>query len=466
MNSEPQSGAKPKHAWLTVERVEPKKRPAENRVSDFRATQLPYDENTASEQAGRCIQCPDPICVTTCPLHAPLVELMRLTADRQFKDAAELLFATHHIPEIASHTCVGGRACERACVLAGKTDPVPIRAITRFLLDYGWKHNLAEPAIEPPRQQRIAVIGSGIGGLVTADALSRKGYSVTVFDSRQNPGGRMMNGLPGFRVDKEMVERRIELLKQRGIKFHMSATFGEDVKLSQLRRDFDAVFLGFGRAEAVRLKIPGGALPGVYEAYPFVAQGAELPPVDVRGKRVVVLGGGDTAMDALRMAIRRGASEAICVYRRDEASLPADAEEYANAIEEGAQFEFNAQPMAIIGGRIVNAVRCLRTEPATNGGERRAEVRTIPGSEFEIRTDLVFVAYGFTAPQLPRGDDFEQLTVDSTGQVIVDSRRMTNLPGVFAGGSVVRGGAAPLSDVVADAREAAAAIDLYLSPGR
>jgi len=476
MNAKKTSGAKAKYNWLTVERAEPPKRPAAHRISDFQQTQLPYDENTASEQAGRCIQCPDPICESACPLHAPLVELLRLTADRQFDEAAELLFATHHIPEIASHTCVGGRLCEAACILSGKSDAVPIRAITRFLLHYGWKHGLAEPAVEPSKNQSVAVIGSGIGGLVTADALSRKGYAITVFDSRQNPGGRMMNGLPGFRVDKQMVERRIELLKQRGIRFRMGVAFDGDVKLSELRNEFDAVFLGFGRAEAVPLEIPGAELRGVYEAYPFLTQAAapfsaarrEKFSADVRGKRVVVLGGGDTAMDALRLAIRHGASEALCIYRRNLASLPADAEEYINAQEEGARFLFLSQPVAIVGHTAghVTAVRCVKMEPFDTDEQGRPDVRPLPGTEFEIPADVVFVAYGFTAPKLPPGDDFAKLSVDGRGQLIVDARRMTNLPGVFAGGSVVRGGAAPLSEVVSDARDAAAGIDRYLSPGR
>jgi glutamate synthase (NADPH/NADH) small chain len=342
----------------------------------------------------------------------------------------------------------------------------------RFLLDYGWKHGLAEPAIARSKDHSVAVVGSGIGGLVTADALSRKGYAVTVFDSRQIPGGRMMNGLPGFRVDKDMVERRIGLLKQRGIKFQMGVAFGAEVKLNELREKFDAVFLAFGRADAVTLQVPGAELRGVFEAYPFVLQSAEAdsepkpPPVDVRGQRVVVLGGGDTAMDALRIAIRRGAQEAVCIYRRDLGSLPADAEEFANAQEEGAQFIFQSQPVAVIGNSAgaVTTVRCARTEPGEPDGSGRPEILPVAGTEFDVPADVVFVAYGYTAPKLPAGEDFGRLAVDERGQLVVDAKRMTSLPGVFAGGSIVRGGAVPIADVVRDAREAAVAIDRYLSP--
>jgi glutamate synthase (NADPH/NADH) small chain len=474
MNPNSSPGWKAKYAWSEIDRAEPPKRPAADRVSDFRETAGAYDEATAREQASRCIQCPNPACVEACPLDTPIHELLALIADGQFKEAAELLFVTHSIPELASHVCVGGRLCEQACILAGKSEPVPVRALTRFVLDYGWKHGLAEPAVEHAKGQSVAVLGSGIGGLVTADTLSRRGYAVTVFDSRQKPGGRVMNGLPGFRVDKELVERRLESLKRRGIRFRMGITFGQDVKLSELRREFDAVFLGFGLADAMPLDVPGAELRGVYQAFPFVSQNAlpaggpaDQPSVDVRGKRVVVLGGGDTAMDVLRIAIRRGAAAALCLYRRDEASLPADAEEYANAQEEGARFMFLSQPVAVPGNAAgeVTHVRCIRMELAGPGGTGRPAVKPVAGSEFDVPADVVFVAYGFTVPRLPDSDDFAKLSLDGRGCLQVDANQMTNFPGVFASGSIVRGPAS-LSDVVRDARKAAAAIDCHLRARR
>ena len=368
MNPTIAPGAKAKYAWSDIDRAEPPKRPATDRVSDFRQTHLTYDEATARAQASRCIQCPNPRCVEACPLDTPIHELVALIADGQFKEAAELLFVTHSIPELASHVCVGGRVCEQACILAGKSDPVPVRALTRFLLDYGWKHGLAEPAVEHPKDQTVAVLGSGIGGLVTADTLSRRGYAVTVFDSRQKPGGRVMNGLPGFRVDKELVERRLEALKKRGIRFQMGVTFGQNVKLSELRREFDAVFLGLASPMPCRWTCPERSCAEFTSHFRMSARmrasPAGQPSVDVRGKRVVVLGGGDTAMDVLRIAIRRGAADALCLYRRDEACLPADAEEYEDACEEGARFLFLSRPVAVLGnaGGDVTHVRCVRME--------------------------------------------------------------------------------------------------------
>ncbi len=476
MNTSSVPGQKAKYAWSDIDRAEPPKRPAADRVSDFLQTHLPYDEATAREQARRCIQCPNPRCVEACPLGTPIHELLAMIADGQFREAAELMFVTHSIPELASHVCVGGRVCEQACILAAKSDPVPVRALTRFLLDYGWRHGLAEPALEPAKNQTVAVIGSGIGGLVTADTLSRKGYAVTVFDSRQKPGGRVMNGLPGFRVDKELVERRLELLKERGIRFRMGVSFGQDVKLSDLRREFDAVFLGFGLADAMPLRVPGADLKGVYQAFPFVIQNAQpacgpatgtkasQPSVDVRGKRVVVLGGGDTAMDVLRIAIRRGAADALCVYRRNEASLPADAEEYADALEEGAKFMFLSQPVAVLGNSAgaVTGVRCVRMEAGEPDNTGRASVKPVAGSEFDAPAEVVFVAFGFDVPRLPQTEDFAKLSVDGRGCLVADANSMTNFPGVFASGSIVRG-PMPLTDVVRGARKAAAAMDAWLA---
>jgi glutamate synthase (NADPH/NADH) small chain len=470
MNPSSSPSGKAKYAWSDIDRAEPPKRPATDRVSDFHQTHLPYDEATARAQASRCIQCPNPRCVEACPLGTPIHELLALIADGQFKEAAELFFFTHSIPELASHVCVGGRVCEQACILAGKSDPVPVRALTRFLLDYGWKHSLAEPALEHSTGQSVAVIGSGIGGLVTADTLSRRGYAVTVFDSRLKPGGRVMNGLPGFRVDKELVERRLESLKRRGIRFRMGVTFRQNVKLSELRREFDAVFLGFGLADAMPLDVPGAELRGVYQSFPYVSQNAlpaGQPSVDVRGKRVAVLGGGDTAMDVLRIAIRRGAAAALCIYRRDEASLPADAEEYEDAREEGAQFKFLSRPVAVLGNAagVVTHVRCIRMETGEPDPTGRHCVKPVAGSEFDVPADAVFVAYGFTVPRLPDSDDFGKLSLDGRGCLQVDANRMTNFPGVFASGSIVRGPAS-LSDVVLDARKTAAAVDSYLAARR
>ena len=473
-----------KYAWREIDRIEPPDRPVTDRVHDFQEITVPYDEATARAQASRCIQCPDPVCVQACPLDCPIPSLLGLVADGHFKEAAEQYFATHNIPEITSHVCVGGRVCEQACILAAKTYSVPIRALSRFLFDYGWKHGVAEPPLEPLNGRTVAVLGSGIGGLVAADALSRKGYKVTVFDSREKPGGRMMNGLPGFRMDKVLVERRIGLLKERGIEFRMGLVFGRDVKLSDLRSEFDAVYIAFGTADPISLDIPGSTLHGVYQAFPFVLQNAGVmgdagigqatlqitgaaaeTPESVRGKLVLVLGCGDTAIDVLRTSIRLGATEAMCVYRRDSDCMQTDTEEFANAQNEGARFMFLTLPVAVLGNTSgeVTGLRCIRMEKTEPDGTGRVGVRPMAGArEFDIPADVIFVAYGYTAPRPPNSDDFAKLVINERGYLQVDEHQMTSFPGVFAGGSIARG-PVHLVEVVKDARKAADAIDQYLA---
>ena len=351
-------------------------------------------------------------------------------------EAAELLFGTQSLPEFAAHVCVERRSCESACVLTQRSEPVPIGSISRFLLDYGWKHGVKEPPPAPATGQRVVVIGSGLCGLVGADALSRLGYEVTIVDEAPRAGGRLVNGLAGFKVDKAVIERRIESLKARNVRFRLGVQCGKDVTLAELRRDFDAVLFALGRTVAVPLDVPGAELPGVCQAYPFLLQhisGANLrtPPPEVAGRRIVVLGGGDTAMDALRIAMRRGAKEALCIYRRDQANMPADPKEHANAVEEGARFLYLSQPVGIIGNRKgeVEKVRCVRTQlGAPDASGRRAPER-VPGSEFEMAADVVLVAYGFVPPKLPPCADLAELTVNQHGRLVVDSRQRTNVPG-------------------------------------
>jgi len=468
MLSDPTPTRNPKYAWRDVARAETPKRAVSDRIADFRATSRPYDGATASEQAARCIQCPNPTCVEVCPLGTPIPDLMRLTADSQFREAAQLLFTNNSMPELFVHICAGERLCEAACVLADKSDPVPVSSIGRFLLEFGWSNGVFEAPVATFTGRRVAVVGAGLCGLVAADELSRKGHAVTVFDAYHKPGGRLVNGLPGFRVDRELIEKRVSLLARRGVKFRTGMICGRDLKLGELRRDFDAVFFGLGRANPIRLEIPGSKLRGVRQAYPFVLRNTsdvklETPPVSVHGKRIVVLGGGETAVDALRVAIRCGATEAVCLYRRAQHDMPAKPSEVANAEEEGARFRFFAQPVAIIGNEAgdVTHVRCVRTAPGGIDATGRRTAVPITGSEFDVPADVVLVAFGFEPPKLTQVDEFAQLKVDGRGHLAVDSRLMTNIAGVFAGGSVARG-PMPLVDIVRDARQAAESIDDYL----
>jgi glutamate synthase (NADPH/NADH) small chain len=462
----------PKYAWRDISRAEAPKRAVRDRIADFCAVYKSYDDATASEQASRCIQCPNPTCIDACPLGMPIPDLLRLTADRQFEEAARLLNSKQSMPELFVHICAAERLCEAACILSDKSEPVSISSIARFLLDFGWNHGIFDPAIGNPTGQHVAIVGAGLCGLVAADGLSRMGHTVTVFDAYQKPGGRLMNGLPGFRVDRELIERRVRLLSERGVQFRTGMVCGRDLKLGQMRRDFDAIFFGLGRANPVKLDIPGAKLRGVRQAYPFVLRNTsdialESPPVFVQNRRVMVLGGGETAIDAVRVAVRCGASEAICVYRRDISDMSASRREIENAIEEGARFLNFTQVVKIIGNSDgdVAQLRCIRTIPEEPDEYGRHKVSPIAGSEFDIPADVVLVAYGFEPPKLTQMDEFSELAFDEQGFLKVDSDLMTNLPGVFAGGSVVRG-SVPLVTIVSDSSRAAASIDRYLSAHR
>lgn len=464
--------SEPKYAWQQVSRESEHKRSAVERVADFLEIHGVFDEATAREQASRCIQCPEPLCVQGCPLSNRIPEWLALTAEGHFLEAAALLHSTSSLPEICAHLCPADAKCEGQCVVGGKSEPVSIRAIEQFLNNYAFENNQADTPPAPPNGFRVAIIGSGPGGLACADALSRRGYAVTIFDWRLVPGGLLVNGAPSFRLDRSVVNRRISLLEKRGVTFRLGVKLGEDLTHADVRRQFDAVYLALGARRARELSIPGHDLKGVLPALSFLVHTpatdgpSEVSPgIDVRGARVVVLGGGDMAIDCLRLALRAGAREAIGVYRRSEAELPCSVEEYRNALEEGARFEFLATPVAILGtrGRKVRGLRLARTELGHPGPDGRAMFSVRPESEFEIPADCVLAALGFDPSPLPDDTLFSELPRTDDGGLWVDDNLMTRESGVFAGGELVRG-PSPVLEVVRDARRAALGIHQYLQP--
>jgi glutamate synthase (NADPH) small chain len=305
--------------------------------------------------------------------------------------------------------------------------------------------------------------------MACADELAKLGYAVTVFDSQSRAGGLLVNGIPSFKLEKSVVERRLNLLRRRGVRFRLGVTLGRDISLAALRANFHAVFLAFGAQKPKPLAIPGAELQGVFDALPFLieknlAEVSSGPAVNVSQKRVVVVGGGDTAMDCLRTAIRSGAREAVCLYRRDLANMPGSRKEYANALEEGAQFSFLTNPVALLGdgdGRVAQ-VRCVRMELGEPDAQGRRKPRPIAGSEFIVPAEVVLVAYGFDPAPLPAASGPDEIALSAWGGVIVDARQMTNVPGVFAGGDLARGPSLVVR-AVRDGRKAAAGIHQYLT---
>ena len=458
-----------KHNWRYIARESPPKRAVAERICDFDEIYGLFDEATARAQASRCINCPDPPCAKTCPLGNRIPEWLGLTADGRFLEAAELSRSTSNMPEICSRVCPQERLCEGSCVLNARSEAVSIGAVEKFINEYAFAHGAVEAAVAMSNGRSVAVVGSGPGGIACADELAKLGYAVTLFESQSRAGGLLVNGIPSFKLEKSVVERRFDLLRRRGVALRCGITVGRDVPLSTLRAQFDAVFLAIGAQKPKQLDIPGADLCGVFHALPFLIQQNLREPsdgarIEIKGKRVVVLGGGDTAMDCLRTAIRGGAREAVCVYRRDLENMPGSRREYVNATEEGARFMFLANPIALSGngsGQVAEA-RCVQMELGEPDAKGRRKPRAIPGSEFTLPVDVVLVAYGFDPVPIFAAGNSDKIAINSWGGVVVDDNQMTSVPGVFAGGDLVRGPDLVVR-AVRDSRNAAAGIHKYLS---
>ena len=458
----------PKHNWRYITREMPPKRSATERVCDFDEIYDLYDEETVRAQASRCINCPDPLCRQGCPLGNRIPEWLALAADGRFLEAAEISRSTSNMPEICGRVCPQERLCEGACILNARSDPVSIGAIEKFINEYAFAHHGVNGVAAAPNGFEVAVVGGGPGGIACADELSKLGYAVTVFEAQKRVGGLLVNGIPSFKLEKRTVERRLDLLKKQGVIFRTGITVGRDVSLSILREQFDAVYLAIGAQKPKALGIPGAELDNVYDALPFliqknVGEPSKSASIDVFDKRVAVLGGGDTAMDCLRTAIRCGARETVCIYRRDFENMPGSRKEYYNALEEGAQFIFLANPIALVGtdNGAVTEVRCVRMELAEADAKGRRKPQVIPNSEFTIPIDVILVAYGFDPVPVFAAGNSDRIEVNKWGGVVVDSNQMTSVPGVFAGGDLVRGPDLVVR-AVRDARAAASGIERFL----
>jgi glutamate synthase (NADPH/NADH) small chain len=466
--SQPGKAWPAKHNWRYIDREMPAKREVAERVCDFDEIYGLFDEATAREQASRCINCPDPPCAQTCPLGNRIPVWLALVADGRFLEAAEVSRSTSNLPEICGRVCPQERLCEGACILNARSEPVAIGALEKFLNEYAFAHGGVDVTPVEPNGFKVAVVGSGPGGMACADELAKRGYAVTVFEAQSRPGGLLVNGIPSFKLEKPIVERRLDLLRKRGVIFRCGIKVGRDISLSDLRAQFDAVYLAIGAQKPKELKIPGADLRGVYDALPFLIQKnldeiSDEPLIDVAGKRVAVLGGGDTAMDCLRTAIRSGARETVCIYRRDLENMPGSRREYLNAIEEGARFMFLTNPTALLGNEngSVAAARCLRMELGEPDAKGRRKPREVAGSEFDVPVDVILVAFGFDPIPIFAAGNADNIEVNSWGGVVVDANQMTSVPGIFAGGDLVRGPDLVVR-AVRDSRKAAAGIHEYL----
>ena len=460
--------------FLDIPRTDPAKSAAEIRVQSFREIYAPYDAPGAAQQAGRCLACGNPFCEWKCPVHNYIPNWLKLIEEGNLFEAAELSHKTNSLPEVCGRICPQDRLCEGACTLNDGLGAVAIGSIEKYITDEalkaGWKPDMSHVQ---PTGKRVAIVGAGPAGLGCADILVRNGVQPVVFDRHARIGGLLTFGIPPFKLEKEVVEKRREIMQGMGIEFRLGVEVGADIPFERLLADYDAVFLGMGTYTAVRGGFPGEELPGVHEALPYLISNIRhelaLPGgagalVSMRGKRVVVLGGGDTAMDCNRTAIRQGAQAVTCTYRRDEGNMPGSHRDYKNSREEGVEFLFNAQPTEIVGADGVEGVKLVQTRLGQPDARGRRTPEAVAGSERIVPADAVIIAFGFL-PSPPAWFDSHDIRLHDGGRVRVSAGAanafQTTNPKVFAGGDMVRG-----SDLVVTAvfegREAARGMLNYL----
>ncbi len=460
--------------FVEVPRQDPDKKPASVRKAEFKEIYGDFTSETASQQADRCVECGNPYCEWKCPVHNYIPNWLKLVAEGNLFEAAELSHKTNSLPEVCGRVCPQDRLCEGACTLNDGFGAVTIGSVERYITDeafkQGWRPDLSGVV---KTGKRVAVIGAGPAGLGAADILVRNGVDAVVYDKYPEIGGLLTFGIPPFKLEKDVIATRRQIMEGMGVEFRLGIEVGRDVSYEELEREYDAVFLGMGTYTFMRGGFPGEDKDGVYEALPYLVSninrlmGFEQDRsdyVDMRGKRVVVLGGGDTAMDCNRTALRQGAKSVTCAYRRDESNMPGSRREVYNAKEEGVKFMWNRQPVEIVGDGRVEGVKVIETQLGAPDERGRRRPEPVPGTEEVIPADRVLIAFGFR-PSPAEWFDNNKIEVDDRDRVVVDKSGrypyQTRNPNVFAGGDMVRG-----SDLVVTAvwegREAAKGILAYL----
>ena len=461
--------------FLDVRRYDPAKKSAEERKISFVEIYGEYNQVQASNQAHRCLDCGNPYCEWKCPVHNFIPDWLKLVNEGNIIEAAELCHSTNSLPEVCGRVCPQDRLCEGACTLNDGFGAVTIgsteKYITEKAFEMGWKPDMS---YRKWTDKKVAIVGAGPAGIACADVLTRSGVHCHVYDKNEEIGGLLTFGIPEFKLEKSVVKRRRKILEEMGVKFKLGKEIGKDLPFKKLYDEYDAVFLAMGTYTSLEGGFAGESLPGVYKAIDYLISSTKKllklqtnknEFINLKGKNVIVLGGGDTAMDCNRTAIRQGAKSVKCLYRRDEENMPGSKREVQNAKEEGVEFEFNIQPIDIVGSEKVQGVKIVKTqlgEPDQNG--RRVPI-PIPGSEIIYEADAVIVAFGFRASPSSWFGDFE-INTQKNGLVIAEEHQeykfQTSNKKIFSGGDMVRG-----SDLVVTAiwegREAAKSIIKYVS---
>ncbi len=457
----------------------PDKRAVAERRGDFREIYDDFTDEKAAQQAGRCSQCGIPFCQVHCPVHNNIPDWLLLTAEGRLEEAYEVSQATNNFPEICGRICPQDRLCEGSCVIEQSGHgTVTIGSVERYINDTAWDMGWVKPVV-PSREleQSVGIVGAGPAGLAAAEELRRLGYQVTVYDRHDRGGGLLIYGIPGFKLEKPVVERRVELLRQAGVTIELNCEIGSDMSLGALRERHAALLIATGVYKARELQVPGVGTTGVVPALDFLIAsnrrdlGDPVPEIEdgslwAEGKRVVVVGGGDTAMDCVRTAVRQGATSVRCLYRRDRANMPGSQREVANAEEEGVEFMWLSAPEAVMGRERVSKLRAAKVHLGMPDATGRQTPQILEDSSFDIEADLVIKALGFDPEDLPRLFDEPGLEVSRWGTILIDHKtKMSRLPGVFAAGDIVRGASLVVWGI-RDGRDAAASIDRYIQAGQ
>ena len=465
--------------FVNIGQQNPPKRDTDNRKEDFNEIYKEFIHGKAQEQSSRCSQCGVPFCQVHCPLSNNIPDWLKLTAEGRLEEAYNLAQSTNNMPEVCGRICPQDRLCEGNCVIEQSGHgTVTIGSVEKFITDNAWANGWVKPIkIEKELNQSIGIIGSGPAGLACAEQLRKKGYKITVYDRYDRAGGLLIYGIPNFKLEKEVVERRIKLLKDGGINFKLNFEVGKDATLDELKKQHDAILIATGVYKPREIDIKGSDLGNIFPAMEFLTtsnkkglgdkvENFENGTLNAKDKNVVVIGGGDTAMDCVRTAVRQKAKSVKCLYRRDKENMPGSAREVANAEEEGVEFVWLSGPKEFIGKNKVEKVLVnkMKLGDPDDGGRRKPIIDE--GSEYEIDTDIVIKSLGFDPEDLPKLFDEKDLQVSKWGTIKIDFDTMeTNLKGVFAAGDIVRG-ASLVVWAIKDGRDVAESIDKLLKSKR
>ncbi len=451
--------------FITTGRIDPSKRLVVERTKDFKEIYEQFDTSDASQQSERCIQCGDPFCLNKCPLHNYIPQWLKSVAEKDLEFAFKLSNEPSPFPEVMGRVCPHDRLCEGDCTLNDGHGAITIGAVETYINEEGFKQGFKPYFPGITSDKRVAVIGSGPAGLSAATYLLRSGIGVSMYERSDRAGGLLTYGIPGFKLDKKVVSRRVDLLIEAGMELHVNCEVGKDIAFEEIAKSHDAVFIGIGATKAKRAGINGENAPNVFASMQYLTaiqrknfKESYDKVFDFKDLNVVVIGGGDTAMDCVRTAKREGARSVMCLYRRDAHNMPGSQKEYKNAMEEGVEFTFYAAPKEVILGdddRAV-AISMIKTVLGAKDESGRQRMEEVRGSEFQVKADVIIMALGFD-PAVPSFFAENGIETNGWGGIVADKKLQTTTPGIFAGGDCYRG-----ADLVVtaayDGREAARAI--------